>query len=83
MIRQQVQKILEDEKTQVAVAKVFERLKQAQVDNFLTNTLHARRPARFGQHAGRPQSGPGVQRRIPAAEPGVSRADAAEGPDGQ
>ena len=38
-IREQRHKILEDEKTQVAVAKVFERLKkQAQVDNFLTNT---------------------------------------------
>jgi foldase protein PrsA len=38
-IREQCHKILEDEKTQVAVAKVFERLKkQAQVDNFLTNT---------------------------------------------
>jgi foldase protein PrsA len=38
-IRDQCHKILEDEKTQVAVAKVFERLKkQAQVDNFLTNT---------------------------------------------
>jgi len=39
MIREQVHKILEDEKTQVAVAKVFERLKkEAQIDNFLTNT---------------------------------------------
>ncbi len=39
MIREQVHKLLEDEKTQVAVAKVFERLKkEAQVDNFLTNT---------------------------------------------
>ena len=38
-IREQCHKILEDEKTQVAVAKVFERLKkQAQIDNFLTNT---------------------------------------------
>jgi foldase protein PrsA len=38
-IREQCHKILEDEKTQVAVAKVFERLKkQAQVDNFLTNS---------------------------------------------
>jgi foldase protein PrsA len=38
-IKEQCHKILEDEKTQVAVAKVFERLKkQAQVDNFLTNT---------------------------------------------
>ena len=35
-IKEQCHKILEDEKTQVAVAKVFERLKkQAQVDNFL------------------------------------------------
>lgn len=39
MIRDQVKKFLEDEKTQAAVAKVFERLKkEAQVDNFLTNT---------------------------------------------
>jgi foldase protein PrsA len=39
MIREQVHKVLEDEKTQLAVAKVFERLKKdAQVDNFLTNT---------------------------------------------
>jgi foldase protein PrsA len=38
-IKDQCHKILEDEKTQVAVAKVFERLKkEAQVDNFLTNT---------------------------------------------
>jgi foldase protein PrsA len=38
-IREQCHKILEDEKTQVAVAKVFERLKKgAQIDNFLTNT---------------------------------------------
>lgn len=38
-IREQVKKILQDEKTQVAVAKVFERLKkEAQVDNFWTNT---------------------------------------------
>jgi foldase protein PrsA len=38
-IKEQCHKILEDEKTQVAVAKVFERLKkEAQVDNFLTNT---------------------------------------------
>ncbi len=38
-IKEQCQKILEDEKTQVAVAKVFERLKkEAQVDNFMTNT---------------------------------------------
>ena len=37
-IKEQCHKILEDEKTQVAVAKVFERLKkEAQVDNFLTN----------------------------------------------
>jgi foldase protein PrsA len=39
MIQEQVRKILTDEKTQVAVAKVFERLKKdAQIDNFLTNT---------------------------------------------
>ena len=39
MIQEQCRKILEDEKTQVAVAKVFERLKkEAQVDNFWTNT---------------------------------------------
>jgi foldase protein PrsA len=39
MIREQCKKVLEDEKTQVAVAKVFERLKkEAQVDNFWTNT---------------------------------------------
>jgi foldase protein PrsA len=38
-IREQCHKILEDEKTQVAVAKVFERLKkEAQIDNFMTNT---------------------------------------------
>ena len=38
-IREQVKKILQDEKTQVAVAKVFERLKkEAQVDNFWANT---------------------------------------------
>jgi foldase protein PrsA len=39
LIQEQVRKILTDEKTQVAVAKVFERLKKdAQIDNFLTNT---------------------------------------------
>jgi foldase protein PrsA len=38
-IRTAVKQQLEEEKTQVAVAKVFERLKkEAQVDNFLTNT---------------------------------------------
>jgi foldase protein PrsA len=38
-IRAQVFKQSQEEKTQVAVAKVFERLKkEAQIDNFLTNT---------------------------------------------
>jgi foldase protein PrsA len=38
-IRKEVLNQLQEEKTQVAVAKVFERLKkEAQVDNFLTNT---------------------------------------------
>jgi foldase protein PrsA len=38
-IREEVLKQLQEEKTQVAVAKVFERLKkEAQVDNFLANT---------------------------------------------
>ena len=38
-IRQEVLKQLQEEKTQVAVAKVFEKLKkEAQVDNFLANT---------------------------------------------
>ena len=38
-IREEVLKQLQEEKTQVAVAKVFERIKkEAQVDNFLANT---------------------------------------------
>jgi foldase protein PrsA len=54
-IREQVQKQIEDEKTQMAVAKVFERVKkEAEVDNFLTNTsTRAIRPVTGNSSDGR------------------------------
>jgi foldase protein PrsA len=60
-IRDEVVKQLKDEKTQVAVAKVFEKLKkEAVVDNFLTNTS-----TRGVQQTG--ATGPGEHERVTPA----------------
>jgi foldase protein PrsA len=71
-IREQVTKQLQEEKTQVAVAKVFERLKkEAQVDNFLTNTSTRNIQPASGTSTGRDRVTPAAGYRIRGSQNGA------------
>ncbi len=83
-IREQVRKQIEEEKTQIEVAKVFERLKkEAQVENFLTQMSTRGIQQTSGTATGRDRVVPASGSRYRTAQPGTLRRSDAQSGDQQ